>query len=373
MNKKPGIGVGIVIVCAIVIVAMFTGCIEEETATPTVTVTPTVSSHAQEIVTGGFSPEVQKKLEPYRPSLHFDRLTPPPAPDYWLEDCWAALPFKKDMADEAPPNTRYPEAQATAAVDVFFVHPTGYDSPASWNAPWDDPGVATATADMMRYCASVFNAGGRVYAPRYRQATVYSWFDESTFGIRAIDLAYSDVERAFAHYIKFWNHGRPFILAGHSQGSFHGLRLLQEKIIDTPLEQRLVAAYLIGYSIPENIVGIKPSKSFNDTGVVIGWNTYTKDGDNSFFTKNAVIWIDGSYQKIDGQPIIQVNPLSWKLHGSEVSASENLGSLPALESYGPLSALIPDLTGADASGKVLIIKKNLEFRVSRVCVQKCPF
>jgi len=55
MNKK--LGIGIIVVVAIVAVAMFTGCIEEEIATPTVTVTPTVSSHAQEIVTGGFSPE----------------------------------------------------------------------------------------------------------------------------------------------------------------------------------------------------------------------------------------------------------------------------------------------------------------------------
>ncbi|MCK4732340.1 MAG: hypothetical protein KAT65_07775 [Methanophagales archaeon] len=36
MNKKLRIGIGIVVVCAIVTVAMFTGCIEEETATPTV-------------------------------------------------------------------------------------------------------------------------------------------------------------------------------------------------------------------------------------------------------------------------------------------------------------------------------------------------
>lgn len=41
MNKKLVIGTGIVVVYAIVTVAMFTGCIEEETATTTVAVTPT--------------------------------------------------------------------------------------------------------------------------------------------------------------------------------------------------------------------------------------------------------------------------------------------------------------------------------------------
>lgn len=317
---------------------------------------------SQEILTGsGLPKEEQEKLKQnLMPPFTFDLKAAPPAPDYWTLDTWAALPFRKDEADLVPPNTAFPEAQARASVDVFFVHPTGYNSKESWNAPWDDPEAAKQTSDMMKYCASVFNAACKVYAPRYRQVTVYAVLDnETTSGIKALDLAYSDVFRAFKHYMKFWNKGRPFILAGHSQGSFHSLRLLQEEIIGTQLYERLVAAYIIGFSVPEEIPGIEPSRSAVDTGTVIGWNTYTKNGNIDFFTQCCVIWLNGSYEKIAGMLIVEINPLSWKLHGGEVPSSKNLGSLPVLEpdSPGKLADLVPGVTGADAKGKVLIIDK----------------
>ena len=34
-------------------------------------------------------------------------------------------------------------------------------------------------------------------------------------------MAYADVQDAFAYYMAHWNQGRPFVLMGHSQGSFH--------------------------------------------------------------------------------------------------------------------------------------------------------
>ena len=315
---------------------------------------------SNEIVTGAGLPEdAQADLkESLMPHFLFTSEKTPPAPDYRILKTWAALPFVEDKADIAPAGTEYPEAQNGANVDVFFVHPTGYSSNESWNGPWDDPGATKATADMMLYCASAFNAACKVYAPRYRQCTIYAVLDnETTSGIKAIDLAYSDVERAFEHYIKSWNKGRPFILAGHSQGSFHSMRLLQEKIINTPLAKKLVAAYLIGYAIPENITGIKPSRMATDIGTVIGWNSYTKDGNYDFFTKYAVIWLDGSYKKISDRALVQVNPLSWKLYDSEVSREKNRGSLPQPESDEELPKLVPKLTGADASGSVLIITK----------------
>ena len=62
----------------------------------------------------------------------------------------------------------------------------------------------------------------------------------------AFELAYSDVLRAFDYYLAHENHGRPFILASHSQGSLHALRLIQERLAGKPLQKQLVAAYLIG-------------------------------------------------------------------------------------------------------------------------------
>ena len=155
---------------------------------------------AQKIVTGGgLSEEEQAKFKQLcMPQFSYNSQKLPSAPDYKMTETWAALPFRKDEADVVPANSAYPEAQKEAAVDVFFVHPTGYTSNKSRNAPWDDSQAIIETANAMRYCASVFNAACRVYAPRYRQCTLYAILDNETqSGIKAIDLAYSDVERPF--------------------------------------------------------------------------------------------------------------------------------------------------------------------------------
>jgi len=283
----------------------------------------------------------------------------PPAPDYGSAKAWAALPDKQDNADLAPPNTKYPEAQKTAAADVFFIHPTTLaTAPDNENIPFDDPAAVHDLDDILGFCASVFNAAAKVYAPRYRQVNFKVFFaDKTQARIQALNLAYGDVERAFLHYIKVYNQGRPFILAGHSQGTMHGARLLQEKIIGTPLMDRLVAAYLIGGPTPAEIPGIQPSRSAADTGVLIGWNTYTKEGDPAIFLNGLEGWFNGSYAKMGGRPLIQVNPLSWELNGPAVPAARNPGSLPAMEGTTETPALIPAVCGADASGKVLIINK----------------
>jgi hypothetical protein len=313
-----------------------------------------------EIITGAtLDAETQQRLKrSFRPTFLFEDKAPPPRPDYRFPDAWAALPGRQDGAGVAPPNTKFPEAQGNARADVFFVHPTGYAKAASWNGPTSDPDAVRAVSLVMKYVASSFNAAARIYAPRYRQATLYAFLDyETSSGIRAIDLAYADVEAAFEYYLKAYNRGRPFILAGHSQGSNHALRLLQEKIIGTPLQKRLVAAYLIGMAIPEDIPGIRPSRSSTDTGSVIGWTSHTPDGNPRFFTHDMAIWYGGTYRKSKGLPLVQVNPLSWKLNGGAIPASKNPGSLPCYDPSSDPPPLVPGVTGADASGQILVITK----------------
>lgn len=308
------------------------------------------------ITGGGISAETRLKMEKFRPSASFCPCTAPKAPDYSLSDAWAALPGKKDEADISPVNTAYPEAQEAATADVFFIHPTGSASNAYWNIPIDDPQALFSSSEVMKYCASAFNAAARVYAPRYRQATLYAFFEDKTdYGLRAIELAYSDVERAFSYYMKYYNNGRPFILAAHSQGSFHGLRLLQENIIGKDPMKRMVAAYLVGGPIPRDIPGIEISRNGADTGTLIGWNTYTADGDPRFFTEGAIVWSGGAYRRIDGRPLVQVNPLSWELGGAMMRADKNPGSIMISASLQDPAELIKAVCGADASGKVLII------------------
>lgn len=286
----------------------------------------------------------------------------PSEPDYASHASWAALPDRQDSADLAPENTRYPEAQAAATADVFFIHPTAKSKKQNcWNTPIDDESTVEDVDLIMALFAGVFNASARVYAPRYRQAIVPAFMsDEDDSCLGAATLAYRDTERAFLYYLKHYNNGRPFILAGHSQGSLHGSRLLQEHIIGTQLKDRLVAAYLIGATILKDMPGISPSRSATDTGVVIGWNTYTKGADHSFFTEKVVGWIggtDGSYEKVSGRRLLQVNPLSWQVNGAAVEPSKNPGSLPFPNGPFDTPRLVQGVFGADASGEVLITNR----------------
>ena len=180
------------------------------------------------------------------PSRAFAEVAPPPAPDYATPAAWAARPDDPGTAALVPEGVV--DIAMMPRADVFFIHPTTYGiSPGEhggrdalyWNAPIDDP-VAGDRIDhgILKYQASAFNLAGRIHAPHYRQATFGVFFDTSDARRRALSLAYQDVERAFDRYIAHDNAGRPFILAGHSQGALHALLLLKERIAGTPLAER---------------------------------------------------------------------------------------------------------------------------------------
>src|SRR5204862_7705510 len=151
-------------------------------------------------------------------------------------------------------------AAQAAATNVFFLHPTTYLNPARWNAAFDDPGKGVGGGGVettLRAQASAFAKCCRIFAPRYRQATLYAFLDTEGEGVKAIDLAYQDVRRAFDAFVAR-NSGKPFIIAGHSQGSIHLLRLIQERIAGTSLQQLLIAAYPIGAAVPADFKAIPP-------------------------------------------------------------------------------------------------------------------
>ena len=108
------------------------------------------------------------------PKHNFVEKPVPAAPVYQNQDHWAALPERQDFADVRV-DSLSTGGQKEAAVDVFFVHPTTYIGRDSWNQRIDDSRVNDLTDSwVMRDQASVFNECCRVFAPRYRQATLYS-------------------------------------------------------------------------------------------------------------------------------------------------------------------------------------------------------
>ena len=183
-----------------------------------------------------------------RPSAPFDLAQTPPAPDYNRPEAWLAFPGRNGLERSTPPGLT-PVDEADAPADVFFIHPTTFLDNAVWNAPWDAPDdVARLNPAVLLNQVSAFNGCCRLHAPRYRQATLAGLSDSPP----AVALAYADVSAAFRVFIARHNNGRPFIIASHSQGTAHAIRLLQEEILATPLQDRLVAAYLIGGYVPDN-------------------------------------------------------------------------------------------------------------------------
>lgn len=251
-----------------------------------------------------------------KPGGSFEEIASPPAPDYSQSENWAALPDRQDSADVVPAGGAS-DNQATAAVDVFFLHPTTYYDRANWNQPLDDPKANEFTdKNVLRGQASSFNGNGRVYAPRYRQATLYSFRDKEGNGPKALDLAYADVKAAFQYYLDNYNEGRPIILASHSQGSRHGTKLLEEFFAEEPLRSKLVAAYMVGWGGSPNkdegeIAGIPVCESPDQTGCWLTWNSVGPDAAGGRVDKDAIC----------------VNPLTWKTDGEYAAHELNLGGV----------------------------------------------
>jgi hypothetical protein len=114
-------------------------------------------------------------------------------------------------------------------LNALTLHSPGHAKAPTWNAPLCDPRCAEAVDWCLSRHASAFTGSCRVYAPRYRQAAIAAFFMDKANGRAALDLAYGDVKRAFEHFVALAaTHGRALVLASHSQGGWHLVRLLQE-------------------------------------------------------------------------------------------------------------------------------------------------
>lgn len=239
-------------------------------------------------------------------------------PDYSNLNYWAAHPLKWDTSDSIPKPIR--KMKRDSLIDVFFLHPTIYTGKLKnemLNAGIDDPYLNAKTDySSILYQASVFNQHAKVYAPRFREAHYSAYFPKDTAkAIAAFDLAYDDVKNAFEYYLQHFNDNRPIIIAAHSQGTTHALRLLKEYFENKPLQKKLVAAYVPGMAIPKDYFSsLKMCEYEAETGCLCGWRTFKKG-----FYPDYVIAEKGSS--------LVTNPLTWKTNGDHVPRNMNKGSV----------------------------------------------
>ena len=282
------------------------------------------------------------------PGENFSAQNVPTPPDYSLAVSWAALPDKPNPSQALPTNPdgspiNIPQTKAGEKTPVFFIHPTSYFGKSNWNQSLEDKDANWIIDErVLRHQASVFNSCCTLYAPRYRQATFFSFMQESSNTEQALALAYADVVDAFESFLKRIPQDQPFILAGHSQGTRHGAQLLAETIAGSELEPRLIAAYLIGFSIRESdLGGISACTRADATGCVVGWNSIEGDG-------------RGIFAGIDN--LLCVNPLSWSTDNIYAGHALNTGAI-GYATYGAakegedLTAMIVEPAVADAHCK----------------------
>ncbi len=249
--------------------------------------------------------------------------------DYADASNWAAHPDAVDAADATPPRG-FVDAQGDARADVFFLHPTSYVRGASWTQPEETMrGDALVDDILILNQATAFNQCCRIFAPRYRQAAFYAFMTENEAGLAALDLAYEDVRAAFERYMAEWNDGRPVVIAGHSQGSLHGLRLLADYFASGPYREQLVAAYLPGYPIPAEAVrrlapAIEICGTPDQTGCLASWNAVRKNRHIPGFFKRLPLPADDGWGRAPGAAPLCVNPISWA-EGAPAARADSRG------------------------------------------------
>lgn len=255
-------------------------------------------------------------LQSCTPHLHELYSTSVPSSiDYSIPSNWAAHPSQEDQADRAPKGLE--NKQSEALVDVFFLHPTTLvKKPKLWNASIEDAKVNQKTDETsILYQASIFNESARVFAPRYRQAHLHTFYSKDTVQAKkALDLAYEDIRSAFEYFLENENQNRPIIIAGHSQGALHGKRLLEEFFENKPIKKRLVVAYLVGWPVlKQEYSDIPPCETPHQTGCVCSWRTFK----HGFTPKKYFL----------GDSILVTNPLSWKTDKTYVPKEQSQGAV----------------------------------------------
>ncbi len=258
------------------------------------------------------------------PKVPFQTYDPPPAPNYADPAAWALLPRGATGMDRA--------------ADVFFVHPTTFDGGRDWNAPFDQPKANRyLNRVVLPNYAAPFSRVGRIFAPHYRQASLYTFLTLRDDAREARRFAYGDVRDAFRAWRDRYDQGRPLVLVGVEQGGGLLARLVTEEIAPNPaLKARLAGVYLIETAVPADEYGpgasVPACARRDEAGCVVAWASLT-DGD---FQK-AQEWLGRSLtwrgsdqlENLNGRKPLCVNPLLGARTEERAPARLNLGSVNA--------------------------------------------
>ena len=240
-----------------------------------------------------------------------------------------------DPPDTTLPTTVPPDA---AQADVFFIHPTTYDGGIHWNAPLrNEASERFLQRVALPNYAGPFLRTGRIFAPRYRQASLYAQSTLRDDAREARAFAYEDIRRAFRYWRAEHDTGRPLIIAGAEQGGLLADRLLREEVAADPaLRDRLVAAYLIDTLTPQDryAVGspIPACSRRAETGCVVAWAEEPELDPEAAHRRlrRALVWNGaGRLVNLGKRDALCVNPVLGAVSEGAVPARRNRGAANA--------------------------------------------
>jgi len=196
-----------------------------------------------------------------------------------------------------PTKVVHPRAIKSPAIDCFYVYPTVSDQPTTLANRHVDP----EERSIALYQAARYSQYCRVFAPMYRQVTVPALQRGNVESPAQLATPLGDVRAAFATYLKRDNHGRGFVLIGHSQGSFVLEQLIARDVDAKPaVRRRMLSAILLGGNV------LVPTRSAREVGgtfqhvgacrsarqlrCVIAFSTYDQPPPaNSLFGRTTVV------------------------------------------------------------------------------------
>jgi Protein of unknown function (DUF3089) len=301
-----------------------------------------------------FSDDIKRhNLDPKVPFQTYNR---PAAPDYGKAMAWYMNP---SLAG----------GLSARKADVFFVHATTYTGGKAWLGPIDDRATAAEIEQVqLPNYAGPFASEGNIYAPRYRQASLYSMLTRREDAREARQFAYSDVEKAFEAFLKQRRSPHGFVVVGVEQGGVLVDRLIRSKIMsDAELSSQFIAGYMIETLVPTSAYntanGVKACLNRTETGCVVAY-LGVDDGrpDQAIQAeRRALIWNENNNLAVLGkEETICVNPLTGGITEEDIDERQSLGAANAtgLEWDTP-PALVSRKVSARCRGGVLyVIRPN---------------
>ena len=138
------------------------------------------------------------------------------------------------------------KAEHNPPADCFYVYPTVSDEKTGNS----DLVIQDTESSIALYQVARYSQYCRVFAPMYRQVTLAgAGLPGAPPSMTKANpaLGVKDVEDALADYLEHYNHGRPFVLLGHSQGAGVLEAVIAKKVDPKPaVRKRLLSAILMG-------------------------------------------------------------------------------------------------------------------------------